>query len=287
MSLLHFYRIPALSESKKKALLSTVHQKISPEIRDIHTEFCFNIEITDTSAPLTPEELKILQWLLAETFEPENFSVNSFLTLLTSRFTNYHLFEVGPRMNFTTAWSTNAVSVCHACGLHKITRIERSRRYLIETKNELTDEQREDLLKEVHDRMTECLYPETLSTFETGIMPEPVYDVLLIEDGKSALEKINKEMGLGLDEWDMDYYYNLFVQDIGRNPTNVECFDLSQSNSEHSRHWFFKGRLIIDSREVPHSLMEIINNRFKPGQRTVSLHLRTIPAPYRDLIFTQ
>ena len=258
MSLLHFYRIPALSESKKKALLSTVHQKISPEIRDIHTEFCFNIEITDTSAPLTPEELEILKWLLAETFEPENFSVNSFLTLLTSRFTHYHLFEVGPRMNFTTAWSTNAVSVCHACGLHKITRIERSRRYLIETKNELTDEQREDLLKEVHDRMTECLYPETLSTFETGIMPEPVYDVLLIEDGKSALEKINKEMGLGLDEWDMDYYYNLFVQDIGRNPTNVECFDLSQSNSEHSRHWFFKGRLIIDGREVPHSLMEII-----------------------------
>ena len=65
-------------------------------------------------------------------------------------------------------------------------------------------------------------------------------------------------MGLGLDDWDIDYYYNLFVNDIGRNPTNVECFDLSQSNSEHSRHWFFKGRLIIDGREVPENLMEII-----------------------------
>jgi len=34
-------------------------------------------------------------------------------------------------MNFTTAWSSNAVSVCHACGLDMITRIERSRRFLL------------------------------------------------------------------------------------------------------------------------------------------------------------
>ena len=40
-------------------------------------------------------------------------------------------------------------------------------------------------------------------------------------------------MGLGLDDWDIEYYYNLFVKDLKRNPTNVECFDLSQSNSEH------------------------------------------------------
>jgi len=39
------------------------------------------------------------------------------------------IIEVGPRMNFTTAWSSNAVSVCHACGLTKVKRIERSRRY--------------------------------------------------------------------------------------------------------------------------------------------------------------
>jgi phosphoribosylformylglycinamidine synthase len=29
-----------------------------------------------------------------------------------------------------------------------------------------------------------------------------------------------------------------------RNPTSVEAFDISQSNSEHSRHWFFKGRYV-------------------------------------------
>jgi phosphoribosylformylglycinamidine synthase len=93
--------------------------------------------------------------------------------------------------------------------------------------------------------MTECVYPEQLRTFETGITPEPVISIPLIEEGRAALEKINREMGLGLDDWDVDYYYNLFVKDIGRNPTNVECFDLSQSNSEHSRHWFFRAGLLL------------------------------------------
>ncbi len=270
MSLIHFYRTPALSEAKKNELLSVVRQKISSEIDDIKTEYCFNIE---SSGPFTSEEMKILGWLLSETFEPENFSKESFLTDYASRITDYCLLEVGPRMNFTTAWSTNAVSVCHACGLKKITRIERSRRYkFIFSKESLVDSKQ---LTEIHsslvtrhsslffDRMTECPYPEPLTTFETGIKPEPVFEISLIEEGKSAIEKINKEMGLGLDEWDKEYYYNLFVKDMGRNPTNVECFDLSQSNSEHSRHWFFKGRLIVDGKEVPHNLIDLLKQPLK------------------------
>ena len=43
------------------------------------------------------------------------------------------VLEVGPRMTFTTAWSTNAVSVCQACGVGAVPRIERSRRYLLRT----------------------------------------------------------------------------------------------------------------------------------------------------------
>lgn len=45
---------------------------------------------------------------------------------------------------------------------------------------------------------------------------------------------------------------------MGRDPTNVELFDIAQSNSEHSRHWFFKGELVIDGEKKPHNLMEIV-----------------------------
>ncbi len=73
-------------------------------------------------------------------------------------------------------------------------------------------------------------------------------------------------MGLGLDDWDLDYYTNLFKNDIKRNPTNVECFDLSQSNSEHSRHWFFRGRLIVDGKEVPETLMKIVKATYEANR---------------------
>ena len=33
-----------------------------------------------------------------------------------------------------------------------------------------------------------------------------------------------------MDDWDLNFYTDLFKNKIGRNPTNVECFDLAQSN---------------------------------------------------------
>ncbi len=133
MNLLHFYRTPALTHAKKDPLLLKIKRDILPEIVDIETEYCFNIETIST---LTDDELNILRWLLAETFEPEKFCSRSFLTNDSGHERSSNkcnakqiaptdfLFEVGPRLNFTTAWSTNAVSVCHACGLTKIRRIE-------------------------------------------------------------------------------------------------------------------------------------------------------------------
>lgn len=239
--------------------MALVREHVPSGIKDIKTEHCFYIEAKEA---LTSEETKLLKWLLSETFEPDNFSEESFLSVHDSRFTIHRIFEVGPRMNFTTAWSSNAVSVCHACGLSKIIRIERSRRFSFLIGEDVSIEKFSSLFTThsslFYDRMTECPYPERLTTFETGMKPSPFYYVPLIEKGKPALQEINIEMGLGLDDWDIDYYYNLFVNDIGRNPTNVECFDLSQSNSEHSRHWFFRGRLIIDGQEMPDNLMSVI-----------------------------
>jgi len=250
MSLTYRYKTPAVSGIRTLELLAWAQRHVAGSITDLNTEYCYYI---DSSGPLSVPELDLLRWLLSETFEPEKFSELSFLS--TADAPPPVILEVGPRMNFTTAWSTNAVSVCHACGLTKITRIERSRRYRLKPG---TNDDYGEFLALVHDRMTECPYPKKLESFDPGITPEPVRVVPLIEEGKAALSKINTEMGLGLDEWDIDYYYNLFVRDIGRNPTNVECFDLSQSNSEHSRHWFFRGRLVVDGVESPDNLMKIV-----------------------------
>ena len=52
--------------------------------------------------------------------------------------------------------------------------------------------------------------------------------------------QLNILLGLAFDTWDMEFYMDLFVNKLKRDPTSVELFDLAQSNSEHSRHWFFK-----------------------------------------------
>ncbi len=266
MSMTYRYKRPALAGAHKSSLLAAVQTYIGGGINDILTEYCFYIGAKE---PLSTGEMELLRWLLSETFEPGNFSEESFLTQPSAFSPQLFVVEVGPRMNFTTAWSTNAVSVCHACGLTKITRIERSRRFRFVFGGKPVDDRQwsgfvssltTDHSSLLFDRMTECLYPKRLKTFETGIRPESFYVVPLIKEGRSALDKINREMGLGLDDWDIDYYYTLFVKDIGRDPTNVECFDLSQSNSEHSRHWFFKGRLVIDGQEMPGNLMSIIKD---------------------------
>ena len=85
-------------------------------------QYCFNV---DTSAPLRFNELSILKQLLADGFVSE--------TLSTSPINpeGREGVELGPRMNFATAYSTNIVAICQTCGLEKVTRIERSRRYLI------------------------------------------------------------------------------------------------------------------------------------------------------------
>ncbi len=250
MSLLHLYRHPGLTEAKTSTLLSLARDRVSPAISGIDTEFCFNIE---AAIPLSDVHRRILEWLLAETFQSAGFSDRSFLGAATT-------LEVGPRMNFTTAWSTNAVAICRACGLGDIRRIERSRRYAVASGQPLSAGDRDRFLDLVHDRMTECAYPAPLETFESGIEPEPVFTIPILREGRAALERINREMGLAFDEWDIDYYTELFAKRIGRDPTNVECFDIAQSNSEHSRHWFFKGRLIVDGREAPQHLIALIKD---------------------------
>ncbi|HQP43543.1 MAG TPA: phosphoribosylformylglycinamidine synthase [Thermoanaerobaculales bacterium] len=250
MELQHLYRAPGVPEGQRRTLLDTARTLIGPEVTAVDTEHCFNIALR---RPLSAAELEALRWLLAETFEPERCRPTSFLEEAAGP-----ILEVGPRLSFTTAWSTNAVAVCHACGLADVLRIERSRRYLLRSSRPLADHQPAAFLSSIHDRMTECRYPEPLRSFATGVEPDPVVEVPVLEQGRAALARINRELGLAFDDRDLDYYTELFARRLGRNPTSVECFDIAQSNSEHSRHWFFKGRLVIDGAAAPDHLIGVV-----------------------------
>uniref|UniRef100_A0A2P2KHD9 phosphoribosylformylglycinamidine synthase n=2 Tax=Rhizophora mucronata TaxID=61149 RepID=A0A2P2KHD9_RHIMU len=254
---IHFYRVPLMQESATLELLKSIQNKISNEIVGLQTEQCFNIGV---HADISSEKLDILKWLLRETYEPENLGTFSFLEKERKEGLNAVIVEVGPRLSFTTAWSANAVSICRACGLMEVTRMEQSRRYLLYSKGMLQDFQIIEFAAMIHDRMTECVYTQKLTSFETSMIPEEVRYVPVIERGRKALEEINQEMGLAFDEQDLQYYTGLFRNEIRRNPTTVELFDIAQSNSEHSRHWFFTGKIVIDGQPMSRTLMQIVKS---------------------------
>lgn len=106
--------------------------------------------------------------------------------------------------------------------------------------------------------MTECCYNTPITTFDLQVQPQPVFEVDVIGRGNQALVEVNHDLGLALDEWDLDYYTNLFQNSVKRNPTSVECFGLAQSNSEHCRHWFFRGQLYVDGSKVERSLFGMV-----------------------------
>ena len=214
--------------------------------KDEKTEYCFNIETTE---PLNPSELLILKHLLADGFVSKSIATSSGIPNGNS------VVEVGPRMNFATAYSTNLVAICKTCGLEKVTRIERSRRYLLPIKTN-----KAQFIKEHHDRMTECVYSQPLQSFEAGIVPKPVSTIPLMEKGPDALLEIP---GLAMDAWDRQFYYDYFVRAEKRNPTIVEILDLNNANSEHARHGFFKGKLVIDEIAMPETLLEIVKSTLK------------------------
>ena len=257
-----YYKQPGVGSAHKRSVIDKVKTAL-PVVKEVHltTEVCFYVE--SKVEGLSEEDHSRLQWILTESFEEENLSRKSWME--TGKTDGTACFvEIGPRLNFSTAWSTNAVSVCKGIGLEHVTRIEKSTRYLIVMTAKggenitFNTDMRQKIVDCLHDKMTECEYKESLETFDIEVKPDECYEIDVMKNGQKALIKANKDLGLSFDEWDIEYYTKLFTDQLKRNPTSVECFDLAQSNSEHSRHWFFKGKMIIDNKFMPKTLMKMV-----------------------------
>ena len=206
-------------------------------------EACFYVE---TTSELTAEESKKLRWEIAETFQP----------MMTYGYPSYQdgsYVEIGPRLSIETPFSTNAVAICRAMGVNKVTRIEQSRIF------QLSGKAQEEIFAKHLDKMTQVVYPfGGIKTFDSGVTPEAVQIIRVLEEGEEAIRRANKELGLGMDDWAIDYVTRLFRDNYKRNPTNVEVFQIAQGLSEHCRHGYWKAKQIIDGVEMPESLLEMV-----------------------------
>lgn len=268
MTILRFYALNALDEAKTAAVLAQL-QQVNAAITGLRTEKCYHVELAavaataGTAVDASPRTEAILNWLFKHPQKAGGLTRSSAL-----RPDAVHLLEleVGPRFNFSTAQSTNSVSICQNVGLTGIRRIEVSIKYQLTVSAEAVsaDGDTERLFAALGDRMTQCLYTDAnlpRASFDERL-PAPAgaswYTVPVLRDGRAAIERVNAELGLSFDDWDLDFYAHLFGEVLKRDATSVELFDCAQSNSEHSRHWFFKGLMIVDGVPQEQSLIRMI-----------------------------
>ncbi len=152
---------------------------------------------------------------------------------------------LGPRKEMITPWSTNAVEITQNMGLKGIERIE------------------ELFIHDggTFDPMLKAIYHHPgQSIFDIEVAPHPILDV---ED----IATYNQSEGLALTDDEVDYLLGVAKQ-LGRPLTDSEVFGFSQVNSEHCRHKIFNGSFVIDGKEQPSTLFQLIKKTSKeqPGR---------------------
>ena len=202
-----------------------------------------SIIATQAGRQLTAEDIQKLCWLYGDATFLE-------VQAIDGRF-------VGPRREMITPWSTNAVEITQNMAIQGIQRIEE---YWPLSNSPRGGEDYDPMLQRLYDGLDQNI-------FTVDIEPAPI---LTIEN----LEEYNEQEGLALSPEEIEYLHKVEGQ-LGRKLTDSEVFGFAQINSEHCRHKIFGGTFIIDGKEMPSSLFQMI-------KRTTQENPHKIISAYKD-----
>ena len=234
--------ISALGSFKTKALQTKI-SKAQPGLKLLAAEF---IHFADLNEALSEVETSHLNHLLSYT---PTLSANSAKSSVV----------VIPRLGTISPWSSKATDIVHLCDIDKINRIERATVYHFDAKITKST----PVLAAIMDKMTESVLDsvDDAHAIFDNFKPQPFADVDILNNGKSALEKTNIELGLALSDGEIDYLVESFTK-LERNPTDIELMMFAQANSEHCRHKIFNADWKIDDVEQAKSLFAMIRNTY-------------------------
>ena len=239
---------PALSAFRIQKLLSDFQQESLP-VKGIYAEF---VHVADLDSELSREKKETLEKIL--TYGPSLEAKNPEGTL----------FVVAPRPGTISPWSSKATDIAHICGLAEVKRIERAIAYYIDFNGGVTEEISQKVKAKIHDRMTQKVFQafNQLGVLFLHEEPKKLVEVPILTEGRSALVRADKEMGLALSPSEMDYLLSSFTA-LKRNPTDVELYMFAEMNSEHCRHKVFGAEWTIDGEKKDLSLFQMIKNTYK------------------------
>ena len=174
----------------------------------------------------------------------------------------YNKIIIGPRGDTRPTWCTIFEGIFRKAGFD--IEIALKTRYFFSSNDAGPSGEAEILeLLETHglyDRMTEQIY-DNISTNTPEIdvmkqyMTQPIFNNEYIRNNylnidtknRSEIEKLNSDHGLSLTEYDIE-----FIMKHGHNWNDpiLTIYDIAQSNSEHCRHHYFNGEIVIDGDET-------------------------------------
>lgn len=279
---------PPVSGPREAILLRRL-QALDPAVTDVQVQEFYLINVlhrkTET-LDLTESVIEGISNVLREAAVPGKKASDEPVSGTTA--SHHSQFRAyAPRPFFQSVWSSNVRAILKGRGSFadffennegSLQDLEAGRWYRISSRSEALLPQAEALL---HDHMTETLFimPHSAAWGDTGkTWTLPTVDAVpaaargesatrtlsLRVEGARALQDVSDKYGMGLGPWEKTFLTDLFVSKIGRDPTEIEIFDVAQSLSEHCRHWTFDGQLVVNGEVVPKSLMQMVK---EPLQR--------------------
>lgn len=183
---------------------------------------------------LTNEDLNKLKWL----FDTNDIANDA---ALAKKY-------IGPRKELISPWSTNAVEITQTMGISGIYRIEQF------YPENLAETSFDPMLQMKYSGLSDDLY-------SISKQPEAVLEI-------KDIAAYNKQEGLALNEDEINYLETV-SQQLNRKLTDSEVFGFSQVNSEHCRHKIFNGTFIIDDKEMPSTLFQLIKKTAKENPNRI------------------
>ena len=245
---------PALSSFRRDLLLAELRALV-PEVRTLVARYVHFAQVADeffasecSTGDSSTSDRERLQALLGAT---EDTAVDD----------DGELLLVVPRPGTISPWSSKATDIAHNAGLTAVRRIERGIAYRLECTAPLSTKQRSVLAPLLHDRMVETVFADFASAASlfAAQSPRPLRRVAVLAEGRAALERADRELGLALATDEIDYLLDNFLR-LGRDPTDVELMMFAQANSEHCRHKIFNASWTLDGEPRAETLFGMIRN---------------------------
>ena len=236
---------PALSNFRVAKLTRSL-KRADERVKSVQARFVYFV---NTDAKLSRAERSRLNALLLSGDKPGALSKAA-----------RHLYVV-PRPGTISPWSSKATDIARACDINAVERIERGVCYGVRFSGKTSDEDVMALSRLLFDRMTEAVYDDgakVKALFEAH-EPAKVVSIALSAKGRDALVTANTELGLALNDEEIDYLVSNYAE-LGRDPTDAELMMFAQANSEHCRHKIFNASWVIDGKAQDKRLFSMIKS---------------------------